>query len=231
LTARQPPPSHVILRPLTEHEDTVLDSSAAPSHSIFIDFTMRPATTLSTGTFLHDSFDELSPFSSGTSPSAAHPTTAETRERARIETTDENVALFMSGPNSKLEARLPRRDFSGLRRRAAEGSSEIAAGGPGAIFGIASCASTRGSFEGMATRSEVEAFLARPWGRLRRNKDQWTGKLAEGGDLLGLADTLRAHGLALGLTETAQARRDDLENLVRLKRRLDLASQRLQRSR
>lgn len=86
----------------------------------------------------------------------------------------------------------------------------------------------------MSTRSELEAFLARPWRRLRRSKDVWTSKLASAGavdDLLDLSDALRAHAATLGLTEDPRARRDDLDHLVRLKKRLDLASQRLSGSR
>jgi hypothetical protein len=83
---------------------------------------------------------------------------------------------------------------------------------------------------GMTTRAQLEAFLARPWHRARLSKDRWTGKLASDGTvdhLLHLSDALRAHASTLGLSEEPSSRRADLGDLVRLKERLDLASQRL----
>ncbi len=79
------------------------------------------------------------------------------------------------------------------------------------------------------SRADLEAFLNRPWERLRRAKDAWVGRSAgdDAEPLLALASSLRAHGAELGLDVGDSA----LDDVVSLKKRLADVNRRLSRAR
>jgi hypothetical protein len=81
----------------------------------------------------------------------------------------------------------------------------------------------------MPTREQLDAFLARPWARLRVLKDRHhaVAIAAAGADeAFRIAGLLRAHALAMGAVPNRTHQRADLAALVRLKKRLDRASRR-----
>jgi hypothetical protein len=84
------------------------------------------------------------------------------------------------------------------------------------------------------TREQLEAFLGRPWDRLRALKDRHhAAAIAAGGadEAFRVAGLLRAHADAMGAIETDAARRDDLRAAVRLRKLLDRVSRRTRSAR
>ena len=76
----------------------------------------------------------------------------------------------------------------------------------------------------------LEAFLGRPWDRLRRMKDRHHA-VAGVDESFRLAALLRAHAQQMGGIETPEARRLDLAAAVELRRKLDRAGRRPRRAR
>jgi hypothetical protein len=86
----------------------------------------------------------------------------------------------------------------------------------------------------VTTAAQLEAFLRRPWSRLRVLKDRHHAeRTAIGGpdEAFRVAELLRGHARAMGAVETAAARRADLEAAISLRKKLDRASRRLRRAR
>lgn len=81
----------------------------------------------------------------------------------------------------------------------------------------------------VATAQQLQAFLARPWARLRALKDRHTAaRIADGGadEAFRIAALLRAHAMTMGAVESDAARRADLRAAVRLRELLDRAGRR-----
>ena len=86
----------------------------------------------------------------------------------------------------------------------------------------------------MATAEQLREFLARPWARLRIEKDRHTALvIAREGTAraFALAELLRAHALAMGADVSPADRAADLDAAVALRRKLDRAGRRPRRAR
>jgi hypothetical protein len=75
-------------------------------------------------------------------------------------------------------------------------------------------------------REDVQAFLRRPWGEIRRAKeDFWVAELARMSlaEAFALADSLRQSALLLAGDDFLALRSQDLQDLVEFKRTLERA--------
>jgi hypothetical protein len=85
----------------------------------------------------------------------------------------------------------------------------------------------------MTTRAELHAYLARPWDRLRASKDRHVAELVEreGADAaFAIAAGLATRAVEAGAKPTDDDRADDLATAVRIRRLLDRACRRYQRT-
>jgi hypothetical protein len=86
----------------------------------------------------------------------------------------------------------------------------------------------------VATRAQIQAYLDRPWHRLRVEKDRYlAARIAEMGtdEAFRMAGELNAHARAMGARLSAADRQADLDAAVKLRRILDRAGRRSRRTR